>query len=541
MKRSFLAAASLAVFCSFGTGAASSLEIAARGVVVNGEKRESVEWREFSDGAAVRYALPEGKVSVLREETLWRLPEDAVVWYQAGRGHDFIDYEAPYMKNTVREIPVGQLMAMPVTAKLPDGTYRMMTEANVVDYTDSALIYKGGGVFAIHYYADLNGFTKESVATTPWRVMLVAKDLQTLATSDIVRRLCPEPPAERAKAVKERFAPAGRCVWHWLPMGDPIFAEQKDWYDKTAALGFEYYLIDEGWRKWGDDMTRWDRLKECIDYGKSVGVKSFIWVDSKEMRTPKATREYLAKTVAAGAVGIKIDFFPKANHATMKWYEELLAATFEAGLRVDFHGCVKPSGREKTWPHEIAREAIRGHEWHITRYKRILPSEHDAILPFCRLVQGHGDYTPLVFEKRELIHFTWARQLAQPIVFACPFLCFGDYPKNYLENPAVDFIKALPAQYDETLVLPGSEIGECVAMARRKGNAWFIAVENGATDRELAIDFSFVKTPMKVVAYADSDDGRLDAYCEESYTVKPGDIRTIKVRANGGYAAWVSQ
>lgn len=89
----------------------------------------------------------------------------------------------------------------------------------------------------------------------------------------------------------------------------------------------------------------------------------------------------------------------------------------------------------------------------------MLPFEHDTILPFCRLVQGHADYTPMVFEPKQLVRFTWARQLAQGVVFSAPFLCFGDFPKNYQENPAVDFIKSLPATYDEVRVLPGSEIG----------------------------------------------------------------------------------
>ncbi len=528
-----LALSGSAAFCA----ATADAGLVANGVVVNGDKIQKLEKKSFSDGLAVRYKLPAGKRRITGEDTVWTLPLDAKVWYQAGRGADFVDYEAPYTATTVKDIPEGQLISLPITAKLADGTYRLMTEANVVDYTDSAVVYKGEGRFAVHYYADLRGFDQEGADTTPWRVTLVAKDLQTLATSDIVRRLCPNPPAGRAKAVASRFAPAGRCIWHWLPMGDPRLEEQRGWYDKTRELGFEYYLIDEGWRKWGDDETRWQKLKEVIDYGKSVGVKTFIWVDSKEMRNPEETRAYLAKTVAAGAVGIKIDFFPKANYGMMKRYEQLLQATYDAGLRVDFHGCVKPSGREKTWPHEIAREAIRGHEWHITRYRRVLPASHDTILPFNRLVQGHGDYTPLVFNPKELIHFTWARQLAQPIVFSCPFLCFGDYPANYLSNPAADFVKDLRAVYDETKILPGSEIGECVAVAKRAKDRWFVAIENGEKDREIEIEFSFIKKPMKVEAFGDSEDGALDAYRTESYVVRPGDRRKVSVRGFGGYAA----
>ena len=198
------------------------------------------------------------------------------------------------------------------------------------------------------------------------------------------------------------------------------------------------------------DKDQWACLKEVIAYGLSIGVKTAVWVHSNEVPTPETRLPYLRRVKECGAVGIKIDFMPPANHVWTQWYEETSRDCAEVGLFVDYHGAVKPTGRERTWPHELAREAIRGHEWHITRYGRVLPRSHDCILPFCRLVQGRADYTPMVFEQRELIHFTWARELAQGVVFSAPFLCFGDRPGTYLESPMADFVKTIPAVYDET-------------------------------------------------------------------------------------------
>lgn len=505
----------------------------AKGVVVNGATIRETERRVFADGMAMRYILPEGERRVEREETVWTLPADAKVWYQEYG----MDYEKPYCSSLVSEIPVGTVMNFPVTAKLADGTYRLITEANVVGYTDSAAKYLGDGRFGVFYANDPDGFDQKGADTTPWRVMLVAKDIQTLATSDIVRRLCPDPsPEVAAKAAK--FVRPGRAVWQWLPAGAPKYGEQKEWYDRTKALGFEYYLIDDGWRDWRDgDMDQWACLRKWIDYGKSIGVETFMWVDSKEMRNPETRREYLAKVKAAGAVGIKIDFHPAPSCAQMAWYEEALADTLEFGLMTDFHGCVKPSGRERTWPHEVAREAIRGHEWHITRYKRVLPPEHDCILPFNRLVQGHADYTPVVFEERELAGYTRARELAQGIIFSAPFLCFGDYPQNYLESPAAEVVKALKPIYDETIILPGSEIGECVAVAKRKDEKWFIAIENGAGDRDLEIPLSFLQSgKWRMKKFADAEDSNIEFDISEC-TVSPSDTLKLALRAKGGFVA----
>ena len=507
----------------------------AKGVVVNGATICETERRVFVDGMAMRYVLPEGGRRVEREETVWTLPADAKVWYQEYG----MDYEKPYCSSLVRDIPAGTVMNFPVTAKLADGTYRLITEANVVGYTDSAAKYLGDGRFGVFYVNDPDGFDQKGADTTPWRVMLVAKDLQALATSDIVRRLCPAPSAAvAAKAAK--FVRPGRAVWQWLPAGAPKYGEQKEWYDRTKALGFEYYLIDDGWRDWRDgDMDQWACLKKWIDYGKSIGVETFMWVDSKEMRNAETRRGYLAKVKAAGAVGIKIDFHPAPSCGQMAWYEEALADTLEFGLMTDYHGCVKPSGREKTWPHEVAREAIRGHEWHITRYKRVLPPEHDCILPFNRLVQGHADYTPVVFEEKELAGYTRARELAQGIIFSAPFLCLGDWPENYLESPAVDVVKALEPVYDETIILPGSEIGECVAVAKRKGEKWFIAIENGAGDRDLEIPLSFLQSgKWRMKKFADAEDSNIEFDISEC-TVSPSATLKLALRAKGGFVALI--
>ena len=512
-------------------------DLVSSGVRVSGRTVIEAERRTFADGEAVRYRLPEGARHVTEELTEWRIPEESTVWFQA-EWQGGINYEASYTNSTVSALRVGQRMAFPVAAKLPDGTYRLLTEANVVDYTDGCAVYRGSGRFGIDYYADTNGFDQVGAETTPWRVMLKAKDLQTLATSDIVRRLCPDPAPEVAEKCAA-FVKPGRAVWQWLPAGDPKYAEQKDWYDRTKALGFEYYLIDDGWKTWRDGaMDQWACLRKWIDYGKSIGVESFIWVDSKEMLTPESRRTYLAKVKASGAVGIKIDFIPVPSYRWMKWYEETLADTFAHGLMTDFHGCVKPSGRERTWPHEVAREAIRGHEWHITRYNRALPPEHDCILPFSRLVQGHADYTPVVFEKKELNGYTWARELAQGIVFSAPFLCFGDFPKNYLDNPAVELIRALPSVYDETRILPGSRIGECIVVAKRKGADWFVAAENSEKERRIELELDFLLSgEYDFQSFGDADD-RPGGYvvCHEKKS--RADQISLLLKPNGGYAAW---
>ena len=53
------------------------------------------------------------------------------------------------------------------------------------------------------------------------------------------------------------------------------------------------------------------------------------------------------------------------------------------------------------------------------------------------------------------------------------------------------FLSTVPVTWDETIALKG-KIGEYVAIARRKGNDWYIGALNDWNERTLEIDLSFL-------------------------------------------------
>ena len=63
----------------------------------------------------------------------------------------------------------------------------------------------------------------------------------------------------------------------------------------------------------------------------------------------------------------------------------------------------------------------------------------------------------------------------------------------------MDLLKAVPTVWDETLVLPCTEMGEVVAYARRKGKEWWIGVMNGDKEREIEIPLDFLKKKKQAV------------------------------------------
>jgi alpha-glucosidase len=447
---------------------------------------------------------------------------------------DFGSYEGIFQSSPLNDLSDGKKLPLPITFTLPGGGYALVTEANLLNYSDLGVQAAADHSLRAYFHApsDRNGWTTDDAVVQPWRVTLLARDLNALVNSDLVRNLCPAASPELAKA---KWIQPGRSSWQWWSSGDPRFEDQHQWVDWTKDLGFEYYLVDEGWRNWkADDKDNWACLREVCDYAKSRGVKIWIWVHSNEVPNAARRTNLLDHAVALGVVGVKIDFEPEANVRWVNWYDETLRDAAARKLMIDFHGANKPIGRECTWPNEMTRESIRGHEYHILRYRRTLPPSHDAILPFTRYVIGPGDYTPTVFNPKELRGYTWSRELAQAIVFTSPFLCYADHPTNYLNNAAMDVMRAIPSIWDETIVLPGSDIGKCAAFARRSGKQWFVGILNGAeaTTLDFPLDF-LARGKYQMIQLGDAPE-RDDDWRREEKVVARKDRVKLSLRPGGG-------
>jgi alpha-glucosidase len=128
----------------------------------------------------------------------------------------------------------------------------------------------------------------------------------------------------------------------------------------------------------------WAAIASVSAYAKAHNVKTWIWIHSREVRDPQARKEFFRKAVEAGVVGVKIDFPPPRSRAVANWYFDTAKDAAAARLMVDFHGANKPSGMHRTWPNVLTREGVRGHEYQITRYRRLLEPDHDVTAPFSR-------------------------------------------------------------------------------------------------------------------------------------------------------------
>jgi alpha-glucosidase len=458
----------------------------------------TIEVRVFNDGIGFRHIVPGRDTNRVPDEaTKFVLPAGSRVWRHGLEGH----YEAAHTNSDVATMKSGEWCAPPLTFELPNGNYASITEAALMNYSGMALQADGqrgfnvvlgdkhhvSYPFRLRYSNDIARLSRPAAVRgdifSPWRVVMMGRDLNALVNSDIVHNLCPAAdPKLFTAGMQTDWVKPGRAVWRYLDGGRNTLEEVQNFSRWAGELGFEYQVVEGLWSRWSDEQ-----IKEAVDYARQQGVGLWFWRHSRELRTPEAREQFFSKLERLGIVGAKIDFFDHEHKEVIDLYYELLAGAARHHIMVNFHGANKPTGESRAWPNEMIRESVRGMESSRLQER----ARHNTTLPFTRYLAGHGDYTPVIFGNRRG-DTTWAHQIATAAIFNEPLLTYGAHPTNLLAHPAREMIQSIPAVWDETRVLPPSEIGELAVFARRRGEHWFLAVINGPQSREIKIPLSFL-------------------------------------------------
>ena len=152
------------------------------------------------------------------------------------------------------------------------------------------------------------------------------------------------------------------------------------------------------------------------------------------------------------------------------------------------------------------------------------------------MLAGHLDFTPVLFNERRR-ETSWAHQIATAAIFNSPVLVYAAHPKNILDNPALEMIKCIPTVWDETRVLPFSEIGEVAAFVRRNGEEWFVVIANGPSARRVEVPLGFLGHGEHEALIVRDDLDNPATVKIESTKVRRGDALRIDLRAGGGFIA----
>ena len=546
----------------------------------NQNKRKlDIQFRAYDDGVAFRYVYPnqndKDSIFIMDEKTTFNLKEDGQAWwipaYKENR------YEYLYQKSPVSKLDT---VHTPLTIESNSGLKLSFHEANLIDFASMTLVNTIGTQLKSDLvpWADGVKVRVKNSFTSSWRTIQIGEKAGDLIDSYLILNLN-EPNKLGNLTYFKPYKYTG--IWWGMHIGKYTFWESEkqgtttknafDYIDFTAKEGFHHMLI-EGWNKgwtpqWYENhmhMFSFTKtadnfdLEKVVDYGNKKGVELIGYHETgsnlinylKEVDAGFALYQKLGiHTVKIGHVGSKLNM-KEWHHGQfgVNYFRYILQKAAEYNLAVFYHEPIKDTGERRTYPNMLAREAARGQEYNA--WSEGNPPSHVVILPFTRMLSGPMDYTPGVLDVEikqgypgKRIHGTTAQQLAMYVVFYSPIQMLADLPENYTGKPELQFLKDVPTDWDNTIVLNG-EIGEYITTVRkdRNSNDWFLGSMTNEKSRDLSVSLSFLDKNVRYEAqiYADakgtSETVSPTAVAISKKIVKSTDVLQLNLGGAGGTA-----
>lgn len=521
--------------------------------------------RAHDDGMAYRYRVAGiAGAGVRSEESGFSVPQGAqgfLLPYDLEGLLFFGTYEMAPARVSAGTATTSSGWAYPALFELPGGQdFLLITEADLdKGYCGTRLAPEPEGtLYRVRFPAEREGNgigpVEPVVAddlVTPWRVVL-AGDAATLVSSTLVDDLSRPGPQEDTSWIRP-----GRAAWSWLTQGTGDPALQRDYIEFAAGLGWEYVLVDAEWDQWPEAE---EAMAALAAEAGAAGVGLLLWYNSggthtlneisprDRMLDPEVRRAEMEKIAAWGVAGIKVDFFESDKQDRIRQYLDILEDAADHHLLVNFHGATVPRGWQRTHPHLMAHEAVRGAEYFRLPEVAGRPGADTHLWNvFARNVVGSMDYTPVVFEDalREG-ELPYAHSLAQAVLFESGLQHFADqadhqlhkgYRAVFADHPWLrDLLADVPVAWDDTRLLEGHP-GTHAVLARRSGTTWWIAAIAGTdVTIDAAIPLAFLEEgPHDLELVAEGQEP--DDLVRTVRTVQPGSTLALSLTPRTGVLA----
>lgn len=396
---------------------------------------------------------------------------------------------------------------------------------------------------------------------TPWRVILVGDNAGELTTNNVVLNLATECQIEDTLWIKP-----GLSLWDWrvhghvAPDGFKFGIDTESYFrfvDGAAALGLDYFLIDDAWytkvelgRIYPSEKLD---LPKVIEYAKSKGVDLMLYYDRH--RGYYGDEELFKYYSSLDMKGIKYGFMGPNVPFTQAAIRESAAQK----LMVDFHdGPVPMAGVERTFPNAISREYCHGQQDSrraFTPEMYIKMSLVNAIQGPLDMSNGNFDLIEINSGKREkgprVTHSyfsTVVSEVARVIITHTGLAGLPDAPDCYeAKRDLFEIISKAPiGDWDESVVV-NSKFNHYITTARRHGKEWFVGTVVGRECDALDIKTEFLESGKEyaVTYYMDGEDAdcyeNQESYRIEEGRIKGGDTIHAKMAKGGGHAMWIRE
>ena len=554
-------------------------------LTLNCKGNYGIIFRAYNDGTAYRFfTKKKGEITIVNEQANFNFDKDYkcfIPFVRDFRGTEqyIQSFEALYTEKNISQFSKDTLGFLPVMIDLGDQKKAVITEADLEDYpgmflkVNDAIDKSFMGVYAPYPleekqggYKMLNtmvskrgGFIAKVNGTRnfPWRVVIISDNDASLLNNDMVQKL-----ASPSRIAEPSWIKPGKVAWDWwndwnishVDFKAGINTQTYKYYiDFAAANKLEYIILDEGWSNDLDlmDVSPKINLQEIIDYGKQKNVGIILWASWYAMHSKMDS--VFAKYAAMGVKGFKIDIMDRDDQKMVVSLYAIAKKAAENKMIIDYHGMYKPTGLQRTYPNVVNFEGVKGMENVKWTPNDDVP-RYDVTIPFIRMVAGQMDYTPGAMRNATKSNFrpvnsmpmsqgTRCHQMAMYVVFEAPLQMLSDNPTAYMkEQECTDFIAKVPTVFDETVALAG-DVGEYVAIARKKNNIWYVGAMTNWTARDIEINFSFLgKGNYEAEIFKDGINADRDAtdYKKENIKITADQKLKIHLAPGGGWAARIT-
>ena len=551
----------------------------------NLKRKLNIVFRVYNDGVGFRYEFPEQEnlkeVLITEEKTEFNLTGDHKVWWIPGDWDIYehlysttqfskIDAKAKAKHNDLAQTSIPEnAVNTPVTMKIKNGLHLSFHEASLVDYSGMTLKIDTVNFTMTSNLVgsdNLDYKVKRTVPfKTPWRTIQIAEKASDLITSNLIVNLNEPNKLDDVSWFKPTKYTG---IWWEMHLGKSSWdmasgkhgattKNAKEFIDFSAKNNIGAVLVEgwnTGWEHWigfedregvFDFVTPYSdyNLQEVVRYAKEKGVEIIMHHETsaatetyeKQQDTAYALMQSLGiHAVKTGYVG---KILPKGEYHHGQYmvnqYNNAVIKAAKYQVAINAHEPIKATGLRRTYPNTISREGLRGQEFNAWSSDGGNPPEHLPIVAFTRMLAGPIDYTPGIFDikldkwkKDNQVNTTIAQQLALYVVIYSPVQMAADLIENYEGNPALQFIRDVGVDWQQSKVLNG-EIGDFVTIARKERNSenWFVGGITDENSRTLEIDFSFLEEGISYEAII-YEDGK-DAHWDKNPTSL--NIRTIEI------------
>ena len=487
-------------------------------------------FRAYDAGVAWRFvSRAKAGFTVRDEQAEFRFAEDveATVPYvrHDSQADPFLNSFETYYQIHPLSAWKDDIALLPTSFAMRNGWRVNITESDLLDYPGMYLKHLGGTALGGVYppypkevvqggHNRLQGIVRSKEdfiakqpagAALPWRIVAVATSDVRLLDSDLAYVL-----GRPAAGTDWSWVKPGKVAWDWwndwnlygVDFRAGINTQTYKYYiDFAAAHGIEYVILDEGWavNLQADlfQVVPEIDLPEIVDYAGAKGVGIILWAGYWAMnRDIEGICKHYSEM---GVKGFKVDFMNRDDQQMVQFFTRVAETAARYHLLVDFHGAFKPAGLQRPYPNVINHEGVNGLEqmkWAAAGTDQVT---YDVQIPFIRMFAGPLDYTQGAMRNATRGNYrpvnsepmsqgTRCRQLAEYVIFEAPLTMLCDSPSNYLAEPeCLQWMAEVPTVWDETVALAG-RVGDYAAIARRKGDTWYVGAMTDWEARELEID-----------------------------------------------------